>query len=423
MSKRVAIVGAGIGGLAAAHRLTELARLHGADLEMVVLEASARAGGALATERFRDALLELGPDTLVTHKPAGLALVERLGLASDLVYPRSGRIDVLHDGQMEPVPAGLFGPSEPSGAGEPRGDESVASRLRRRLGAESFRRWAEPVFGGIYMADLEELSAQATLPPPSAANPSKKALPPLATLAGGLGQIVEALVDRLPPGALRLRVAVSRLIQGERGYELMLAAGEKLVADAVILALPAPHAAALLGELDPKLATTIGAIHFASCATVHLAWPRRALVAPPESFGFFVPRSAGSPVVAASFVSTKYPERVPEDLFVVRAFLGGALHEKALERSDAELVELADSSLAAWLGVRVPFLWSHLVRQPGSMPQRIVGHLERMKDIEALLKAHPGLTLAGGPVGAYGLPDSIAAGEAAAERVLAMVDE
>src|SRR3954469_3071866 len=186
---RVAIVGAGIGGLAAAHHLTRMAAERGLPLEVVVLEASDRPGGWLATERCEGALLEHGPDTLVTHKPAGLALCERLGLGDRLVFKPAGRIDILDNGRLLPLPTG-FALAAPTRArpllaspllswhGKLRAlaepwvrppfsgcaDESVACFVRRRFGEELYRRISEPVVGGLFMADNESLSLAAPFP-------------------------------------------------------------------------------------------------------------------------------------------------------------------------------------------------------------------------------------------------------------------
>lgn len=483
MPPRVVIVGAGMGGLAAAHYLSVQAGERVRPLEIVVLEACSRAGGLLATETCEGVLLERGPDTLVTHKPAGLALCERLGLSDRLVYPPAGQIEVLHRGRLLPVPPGLasLAPADwrpllsssllswrgrlralaeplvrPRSAakGEARcapgesDDESVASFVRRRFGAELYRRLVEPMVGGIYMADVEQLSLAATFPRllhlereqghlsgwwPRRAGRSdargratpgatKPALPPTATLAGGLGQITDAMVARLPPGSLRFGQAVEGVGREARAFALRLADRAPLAADAVLIALPAHAAAPLLSELDPTLAQELGQISYASCATVHLAWPRRAVTRPPRSHGFFVPRTEGLPVVAASFLDVKYPERVPGDQVVARVFLGGALHPRALDRTDAELADLAASTLAPLLGLREPPAWSRVWRHPRSMPQRTVGHPARAARLTARLATHPGLAFAGGPLGAYGLPDSIAAGEKAAERMLEWVN-
>ncbi len=470
MPPRVAIVGAGIGGLAAADHLRRRAAESGHPIEITILEASDRAGGVLATETFEGVLLERGPDTLVTHKPAGLALCERLGLSDRVVYPESGHIDILEKGRLLPLPAGfaLLAPTllksllsspllswpgklralaEPLIAPRPEAkgaDESVASFVRRRFGSELYRRLSEPVVGGITMADVENLSLAATFPrlaslerqpgrlsggwrrrpasPGPVGGPGKVAPPPTATLSGGLGQIVDALVARLPAGSLRLGQAVEGLGRQEEGFRLQLTGGESLDADAVLIAIPAHSAAGLFLNVDPSLAEGLGKISYASCATVNLAWPAESVERPPHGHGFFVPRTAGLPVVAATFVSVKFPERVPKGQIVARVFLGGALHPDALAGGDAELVELAVSTLAPLLGLRQPPLWSRVWRHPMAIPQRPVGHLALTARLTTELAQHPGLEFAGGPLGAYGLPDSIAAGEAAAERVFGRVE-
>jgi oxygen-dependent protoporphyrinogen oxidase len=425
---RVAILGAGIGGLAAAHHLTVRAAERGNSLDVVVLEAADRPGGWLATEHCEGSLLERGPDTLVTHKPAGLRLCERLGLVGRLVYRPLGRIDILDEGRLVPLPPGfsLAVGADRSPGSEDLADESVASYVRRRFGDELYRRFYEPVVGGLFMADTEELSLAASFPrrpgPGSGPGPSgPPAQPPAATLDGGLGQIVSALVDRLPAGSLRLCQQVQRLIHEGQGFLLNLAGGPPLAADAVLIALPAHAAAVLLAELDPALAGELGQIAYASAVTVHLAWSCPAVERPPREYGFFVPRTAGSPVVAATFVSVKHPERTPEDQFVVRIYLGGALHPEAIGRTDAELVETSERLLAPLLGIGGAPLWSRVWRHPSSMPQRRVGHPALVARLRARLGAHPGLEFAGGPVGAYGLADSIAEGEAAAERLLGLL--
>jgi len=430
MPARVVIVGSGIGGLAAAHHLTLRAAERGSPLEVVLLEASDQPGGWLATEHCEGSLLERGPDTLVTHKPAGLALCERLGLGGRILFIQAGRIDIFDDGRLVPLPAGFAlavgadrsAGSEEPGAGEP-ADESVASYVRRQFGDELYRRIYEPVVGGLFMADTEELSLAASFPRRAsqgseAGRPSSPQRPAAATLDGGLGQIVSALVARLPEGSLRLDQRMEGLAREGRGFLLKMSEGPPLTADAVLIALPAPAAAALLSELDPPLAGDLGQISYASAVTVHLAWPNQAVEQHPRCHGFFVPRTAGSPVVAATFVSVKHPERTPADQFVVRVYLGGALHPEAIGRPDAELVEISASLLAPLLGLREPPLWSRVWRHRSAMPQRKVGHPALVARLRARLAAHPGLEFAGGPLGAYGLPDSISEGEAAAERLL-----
>ncbi len=478
MPPRVAIVGAGIGGLAAADHLRRRAAEHGRTIEVTILEASERAGGVLATELCDGVLLEHGPDTLVTHKPAGLALCDRLGFAERITYPETGHIEILDRGRLLPLPAGfaflaptrwqsllstpllswpgkLRALAEPWIAPRPRGpgkpaDESVASFVRRRFGRELYRRLSEPVVGGITMADVETLSVAANFPrlanlehepgrvsggwrrrsapagargaQGGAAGPGRSLAPQIATLSGGLGQIVDALVAALPPGAVRLGRPVLNLLRHSAGFHLLLADGETLAADAVLLAIPAHAAAPLLADLAPPLAEDLRRISYASCVTVNLCWPRSAVERPPQGHGFFVPGTAGLAVVAATFVNVKFPERVPGDQIVARVFLGGALHPDAADRQDADLVDLAVRTMKPLLGLRRPPAWSRVWRHRQAIPQRSVGHLAVAARLTEALARHPGLDFAGGPVGAYGLPDSIAAGEAAAERLLGWLE-
>lgn len=417
-----------------------------------MLEASERAGGVLGSETCEGTLLERGPDTLVTHKPAGLALCRELGLGDRVVRLAPGRTDILDRGRLRPVPAGFallaptrrwplvvspllgwrgklraLGAPPLAVAPRPADDESVAAFVRRTYGAELLARIAEPIVGAIYMADVERLSLAATFPgllAPArpAATTSRPPSPGVAGLAGGLGQLVAALVDRLPAGTLRFNTRVERLERDRGGFALRLGDGRTLGAEAVLVAIPGHAAAPLLYPLDPTLAEPMGGIGYADCVTLNLAWERRAVARPPRHLGFFVPRSAGSPLVAAGFLNVKFPERVPEGRIVARLFLGGALWPEMAGSADAELVEIATRTLSPLLGLRAPPAWSRVFRHPRAMPQRAVGHLALVARLRARLADHPGLDLAGGPVGAYGLSDSIAAGEGAAERTLAWID-
>ncbi|HLF55861.1 MAG TPA: FAD-dependent oxidoreductase [Thermoanaerobaculia bacterium] len=251
---------------------------------------------------------------------------------------------------------------------------------------------------------------------------ARTAPPTVAGLSGGLGQIVEALLGRLPAGSLRLNTRVERVVRDGQGFEIRLADGRSLAAAAVLIAAPGHAAAPLLRDLDPAFAEEMGTIPYATCVTVNIAWRRGAVERLPRAHGFFVPRGADLALVAAGFVDVKFPERVPVDQIVVRLFLGGALRPEVAGQTDAELVEIATRTLAPLLGTREAPAWARVFRHPQAMPQLDVGHLALAARLRARLSAHPGLELAGGPVGAYGLPDSIAAGESAAERLFDWTD-
>ena len=190
--KRIVIIGGGISGLAAAHRLFELTKTTQQPIEVTLIEASARLGGTIETAHRDGFLVERGPDSFISEKPEALALVKRLGLESQLIQTNEAhrRSFIVRDGRLRPVPEGfqLLAPSRIwpfltsdifSFAGKMRmaadlllpgritngaNDESLASFVRRRLGTEALERMAQPMVGGIYTADPETLSLRATLP-------------------------------------------------------------------------------------------------------------------------------------------------------------------------------------------------------------------------------------------------------------------
>jgi oxygen-dependent protoporphyrinogen oxidase len=453
-SADVAIVGGGITGLAAAHRLYELAREHGHELRVAVLERSARAGGPILTEHAGEATIEAGPDQFVTFKPAALELCRRLGLEHDLVRFDLARtpLQVVHRGRIVPLPAGL----DLAGAsrllplvGSPlfswRGkallalgqrrspsrtetDESVAGYIERRFGREFHERVVEPIVGGIFMADTRRLSADVALPrrrPRShaersgsrAAGIEGKQVGGFATVRGGMGRLVERLCSRLPAGSVLHHAAVDRIRRDAAGsgWMLQLADGRVLTAPAVVFAVPAPVSAAVLRPLDAELAGRLDRIDYASCATVNLLYPRAAVAGTLRGYGFFVPAASRLALVAASYVSLKFPERAPADRMLFRVFLGGARHPETLGFDDAGLARLAHRSLAGLLDVRAEPELARVWRFPGAMPQYAVGFTKDARATAEAFARHPGLSLAGSAAGAFGIPDCVASGERAAE--------
>jgi oxygen-dependent protoporphyrinogen oxidase len=465
----VVVVGGGISGLAAAHRLAEQAGAGGLPLALTVCEAAGRLGGTIRTERTADGLLiEGGPDSFISEKPWALALADRIGLGPRLCRTddRYRRTYVVHGGRLHPLPEGflLLAPARLtpfvgsrlfSWRGKLRmaldlvlprrpadGDESLASFVTRRLGREALERVAEPLVAGIYTAAPERLSLAATMPRFLALERQHRSLilglrrsaaarevtgasgarwSLFVTLAGGMTELVEALAARLPAGSIRLGCPVVGVDPGDAGapWTVRLGDGTAAGADAVVLAGEAHRMAPLVAGFDPELGRLLGGIRYASSATVTLAYPRSAVGHPLDGFGFVVPRAEGRAALACTFSSVKYPGRAPEGTVLLRAFLGGARAEGVLAHDDAQLVRLAEADLAGLLGIVGPPLLSRVARHPASMPQYEVGHLDRVAAIEARLSAWPGLALAGGAYRGVGIPDCIRSGEAAAERIVA----
>jgi oxygen-dependent protoporphyrinogen oxidase len=236
-----------------------------------------------------------------------------------------------------------------------------------------------------------------------------------------LQRLVDAIAARLPRGAARLGTGVSTVVPGATAGEwrIVLASGETLEADAVVLATPAGVTARLVRDLDPSLANALASIPYASSATVTLAYRRADVPHPLDGFGFVVPRIERRRIIACTFSSVKYTGRSPADAALLRGFAGGALEASMNELNDAGLEAAVREELAALLGVSAPPILVRIHRHPDAMPQYHVGHLARVAAIERQLARHPGLAVAGNAYRGVGIPDCVRSGEDAAETALA----
>jgi oxygen-dependent protoporphyrinogen oxidase len=471
---KLAIVGGGITGLAAAHRAVELAAERGQALDLTLVEARERLGGSIQTERVDGFLVESGPDSFLSEKPWALALCRRLGIEDRLVrtddrYRKTyvwfrGRLHALPDGfqLLAPTRLGPFVTSSlfswpgklrmamdvllPRGGGlVPRAiddDESLGSFVRRRLGREALERVAQPLVAGIYTADPDQLSLGATMPrflelerrqrslilgmwragrrAPPASGTSGARWSLFVTFRDGMEELVTALASRLPAGAVMLKQRVARIERRDNRWRIATGAGERLDADAVIVAPEAHATARLVRYVHPALAALVEQVPYSSAATVSFGFRRADVPHPLDGFGFVVPQSEGRTILAATFSSVKYPGRAPEGHVLIRCFLGGTLGAEALELDDAGLVGRARADLGAALGIVAEPLLTRVFRWPGSMPQPPVGHARRVEAIETITATLPGLVVAGGAyrVGGVGIADCVDSGETAAERAL-----
>jgi oxygen-dependent protoporphyrinogen oxidase len=469
----VVVIGGGITGLAAAHRLVEHGAPDGSPASVVVLEADDRAGGQIRTERHGDFLFEGGPDALVAQKPAGVALCERIGLGPELCNLGGGHAgtQVFHRGRLHRVPDGFLmmaptrlGPvlrstlfswrgklrmaCEPFVARRPAtcDDETLASFVGRRFGREVLERVAEPVMAGLFTADADRLSLRLTMPRfldleavdgsvTRGLRRAARARAPLrpfghgtgrggfVAVTGGLSRIVEALVARLPRGCVRTGARVSGVDASSvaGGWSVRLASGETLRAGAVLFACPAGEAALALRAQDERLANELLRLRYASCATVNIVYRRGDVGARLEGFGFFVPRTEDLPILACSYVSEKFEGRAPAGSAVFRAFLGGATRPLALDADDKGLIRQTHDTLRRILAIGGEPVFAKVYRSPRAMPQFEIGARAAIETIQDRAGAHPGLFLAGSVAGAFGLPDCIRSGEAAADRVAAFL--
>jgi oxygen-dependent protoporphyrinogen oxidase len=467
-----------VSGLAAAHRLVELQAKEN-PFEVVLLEASGRLGGTVRTHRREGFLIEGGPDSFISEKPEALKLAKRLGLADRLINTneRHRRSFVVRGGRLRPTPEGfqLLAPSRMmpflttdifTWRGKARmaldlllprrkganglDDESLAAFVRRRFGREALERMAQPMVGGIYTADPEALSLRATMPRFLEMERRDRSLILSMWKAGrragsearhgrgasgaryslflsfdeGTQVLTDALAARLPYAGVRLNTKVTSLRpEGHsRRWSLTVDGGETLEADAVCLALPAHAAARLVRETDEALAEELGAIPYASTATVNLAYRRADIPHPLDGFGFVVPFVERRATLACTFSSVKFPSRAPEGHALLRAFVGGALQPDMFELDEDRMVEAVRRDLRDLLGVEAPPSFAHVEKWPRSMAQYHLGHTSRVARIRDLTGRLPALALCGNAFEGAGLPDCIRSGESAAEAVSKALD-
>ena len=448
----VAVIGGGISGLAAGYELQRRG------LQVRVLEAGTRPGGVIVTERRDGWILDGGPDSMLVQKPAAVALCRELGIADRLVstlHPRTAY--VMREGWLHPIVEGSFlgfpvrvsalarsslftaggklrmacEPFIPRAHGDE--DESIASFVRRRFGEEAVDYLAEPLLAGIHAGDVDRLSMRALFPRLVDAErqagsvirsfralritPSPQGA--FVSLPGGIGELVDALSGALRTGTLALSARVTELRRAGE-YVIESPAGP-LHARAVILSVPAYAAAKLLRGFDTTVAGLCDGVPYASTATVAFGYTRDQVPHPMRGSGYVVPRVERTPLLAATWVTSKWPGRAPEGHVLLRAFLGGGRDPHRLERPDDELIATARAELAETMAITGEPVFSQLFRWTRQSPQYEVGHLARVAAIERRVASIPGLFLAGSGFRAIGIPDCIADGRDTAARAAAFV--
>jgi len=467
----VTIVGGGIAGLATAFYLQQKSRDAGVELNYTLIEREPRFGGKIITTHVDGFVIEGGPDSFITQKPWGLQLCRDLGVMDRVIPTNDHRrnVYVLNNGKLTPFPGGFrlaipteFVPFALSPLISPLGklrmgmemvipprkevsDESLAGFFRRRLGSEAVDKIAGPMMGGIYTADAEKLSIQSTFPmfvemerkygslikamqagkkkrPP--AHPGNNHKPPamFTSLLSGMSELVDSIVGRLE-GDLRPGWAVAGLKQLSSGFELHFVEPDRppLTTDVVVLAIPAFIAARLLEPLAPELAEKLNGIRYVSTANVSLAYHYADLLPQHDlnGFGFMIPESEQRHILACTWSSTKFNNRVPEDGALMRVFVGGHRGEHLVDLPDEELVALIRSEIADIMGVTAAPITYEVFRWHRGNPQYDVGHLERVAEMEQLAANIPGLYLTGSAFRGIGIPDCIKSGLTTVDEILA----
>jgi oxygen-dependent protoporphyrinogen oxidase len=501
---RIAVVGGGISGLAAAHRLRTLLP----DAAIVVLEQRDRLGGVLRTIDLAGMPFDVGAEAFLARRPEVPALLAELGLAGELVHPGVAKATVRAGGVTVPLPGGtvlgvptsgarLDGVLSPPGVAaadaepdrplrwEQGGDVVLGPLLRSRFGNELADRLVDPLLGGVYAGRVDALGLRATLPglaaaldagaPSLTAAADRATAPSSASCASAHGELRVpgrrvahlgtassafpygggpgpsgdvAPVDGAPPvfGALRggyavlvaaltaafaaqvrLSTTVTGLERRREGWRLLLAAGDiphgLLDVDAVVLAVPAPATARLLADVSSVAARSLGQIELASSVVIAMAYREADTAGLPTTSGVLVAADEPTSIKAATHSSRKWPHLGPakDGIVRLRVSLGRFGEAAALQVDDAELVARARADLAVLCDITAAPLAVHVQRWGGGLPQYAVGHLDRVRAVDAGVAELPGFAVAGAALHGVGVPACVGTARAAAERVAAQV--
>jgi oxygen-dependent protoporphyrinogen oxidase len=468
----VAVVGGGIAGLAAAHRLGTLGA------RVTLLESSPVLGGKLARGDLAGLPVDTGAESLLNRRPEAVDLAREVGLGADVRHPEPGPAAVWSRGALRALPPTVLGvPSDlpalarsrvVSGPGVARAafdrvmprtgdperpDEvSVGAYVARRLGTEVRDRLLEPLLGGVYAGHADELSLAAAAPQVLALARARGSLlaaarrarrqaadtpagPVFAGLVGGVSRLAETVAAAATSAGVTVRTgATVRSVTGldprAGGPRWRLLVGradrpEQVDVDAVVLATPAAPTERLLRTEVPAAARELALIDYASVAVVSLAVRAGAVSRPPPGPGFLVPPVEGRSAKAATFSSAKWrwvAEQAAREhgagTTVVRVSFGRHREVEVLQRDDAELVALAAGELADTVGLRGRPLDARVDRWGGGLPQYAVGHLGRVSRVEAAVGAVGGLEVCGAAYHGMGVAACVADGRAAAERTV-----
>jgi protoporphyrinogen/coproporphyrinogen III oxidase len=427
---RVAVIGAGISGLACAYRLQQ------SGVDVALLEASDHAGGLMGTVEKDGLLFETGPQSFQGTETL-LELIRELGIEGELqkADPRAPRYVYLH-GHLRKIPmspqalltSSLLGPgsrwkiaSEAFRRSKPPSEEeTVASFVRRKFGHEILEYLVAPFVSGVYAGDPEQLSLKAAFPSldewereygsvlrgAMKSRPAKAkggGPPPLCSFRRGIATLPGALAgklgERLQAGTtvLEIRRASSSTVDGG-SYQLRAQhQGQErhAIVDAVVLATPAYAAGTLLASVSTHLAQVLSGVPYAPVAVVAANYYRQQVGDPLEGFGFLVPRGQKVRTLGTVWNSSLFQGRAREGTVTMTSFIGGATDVEIVQQSEQEIARIVQDENAHILGITGPPIESAVWGYTRALPQYNLGHGHIVEAIRDAERQMPGLFFAG----------------------------
>ena len=461
--REIAIIGAGISGLATAHAIECLAETAGIAVNVTVYERDVRTGGKIWSIKEDGYLCEWGPNGFLDNKPMTLELCDRLGVRHSLersndnarkrfIYsggilnrlPENGPMFlqsklISWSGKfrlaMEP-----FIPKRIDGV-----DETLAEFARRRLGAEALDKLIGPMVSGIFAGDPETMSLKSCFPRiheleqeyggliramlklakqkkaerkagkqvASAAGPGGV----LTSFVGGIQQLTDATVSGLR-GQVKTDAAVTALKPLSDGWQLTLVDGSQVEAELVVSAAPAHVLKELVAGFDGELSELLATIPYAPMNVICFGYEQQKIARDLDGFGYLIPKKEGCSILGTLWDSSIFPQRAPEGHVLLRSMMGGATNPQAIDLSDADVTQMTMAELRKIMGIAAKPDFVRIFRHQRAIPQYTVGHAKRVEEVAAKLEGHPGLLVTGNAFFGVGLNDCVNAANRAGEQVV-----
>ena len=462
MTKSIAIIGAGITGLSSAYFIKQ----QRPDIDVTIYEASNRTGGKIQTYRTEGYTIELGPESYLGRKQIMTDIAKEVGLENDLITNQTGQSYIYAKNKLFPIPGGsilgvptdvkpflktkLISPTGKLIAGldlfkksiEIEHDISVGSFFRQRLGDEVLENLIEPLMGGIYGTNIDDLSLMSTFPEfkqreeqfgslikgmryEKVQRQKQRQLYPGAPkgqfkqFRHGLSLFIEALTKYVLDLGVQIEfnTPLQDIIVAQKSYEIVTAES-KIEYDGVLVTTPHQTFMQWFGN-DPSF-DYFNTMDSTTVATVVLAFDEQNIENTYDGTGFVIARTSKTSITACTWTSKKWPFTTPEGKVLIRAYVGKPNDTVVNDHTDEEIVNIVKKDLSQMMTFKGAPDFSIVNRLPKSMPQYHVGHIDRIKEVQAHIRtSYPRLRITGASFEAVGLPDCIQQGKYAVEELIA----
>lgn len=465
---RIAIVGAGVSGLATAYAIERQATQKGLTVETVVIEKESRTGGKILSVKDDGYLCEWGPNGFLDNKPMTLELCRQLGVDQQLLRSddNARKRFIYSQGVLHQMPENglsflksnlISWPGKFRLAAElvipqwkSQYDETLADFGRRRLGSEALEKLISPMVSGIFAGDPETMSLKSCFPRiheletqygglikamlklakkkraevkagkavASAAGPGGI----LTSFRGGIQELTDGIASALS-GQILTGSGVAKIVPKQGGFLLDLEDGQQLDADMVVTAAPAYAVADMLDGVNDTSSEILRQILYATMNVVCFGYERERIHFDLNGFGYLIPKVEGCNTLGTLWDSSIFENRAPEGKVLLRSMMGGAANPAAIEFSEDEVKARAMDDLKLIMGIECDPEFVQIFRHRKAIPQYTRGHAERLRALAGSLVDTPDLILTGNSFYGIGLNDCVNAANQAAEKVFQRLDE